>query len=87
MKTAAKKAGVRLFLRKKYGLPFFLFRNRKRKPLAAGFVCFFLFLYGLSFFIWDISFEGNLRFTDQTAPALYGDAASGMRHEKIRSLL
>ena len=66
MKTAAKKAGVRLFLRKKYGLPFFLFRNRKRKPLAAGFVCFFLFLYGLSFFIWDISFEGNLRFTDQT---------------------
>ena len=66
MKPAARKAGVRLFLRKKYGLPFFLFRNRKRKPLVAGFVCFFLFLYGLSFFIWDISFEGNLRFTDQT---------------------
>lgn len=66
MKPAARKAGVRLFLRKKYGLPFFLFRNRKRKPLAAGFVCFFLLLYGLSFFIWDISFEGNLRFTDQT---------------------
>ena len=66
MKPAARKAGVRLFLRKKYGLPFFLFRNRKRKPLAAGFICFFLLLYGLSFFIWDISFEGNLRFTDQT---------------------
>ena len=66
MKPAARKAGVRLFLRKKYGLPFFLFRNRKRKPLAAGFICFFLLLYGLSFFIWDISFEGNLRLTDQT---------------------
>ena len=26
MKPAARKAGVRLFLRKKYGLPFFLFR-------------------------------------------------------------
>lgn len=66
MKPVARKAGVRLFLRKKYGLPFILFRNRRRKPLAAGFVCFFLFLYGMSFFIWDISFEGNLRFTDQT---------------------
>ena len=28
MKPAARKAGVRLFLRKKYGLPIFLFRNR-----------------------------------------------------------
>lgn len=65
MKPAAKKAGVRLFLKKKYGLPFFLYRNRKRKLLAAGFLAFFSILYGMTFFIWDISFEGNLRFTDE----------------------
>ena len=59
MKPAARKAGVRLFLRKKYGLPFFLFRNRKRKPLADGFICFFLMQNGLSLLIWDISYEGN----------------------------
>ncbi len=65
MKPLVKKAGVRLFLREKYGLPFFLHRNRKRKLLAAGVMAFFLILYCLSFFIWDISFEGNLRFTDE----------------------
>ena len=36
------------------------------KKFLSHFICFFLLLYGLSFFIWDISFEGNLRFTDQT---------------------
>jgi len=65
MKPAAKKAGVRLFIRGKYGLPFFIHKNRKRKLLAAGILSFFLLLYGFSFFIWDISFEGNLRFTDE----------------------
>ena len=65
MKPAAKKAGVRLFLKRKYGLPFFLYRNRKRKLLAAGFLAFFSVLYAMTFFIWDISFEGNLRFTDE----------------------
>lgn len=66
MKPVAKKAQVRLRLKGKYGLPFFLYRNRARKLLAAGFAGFFLTLYGLSFFIWDISFEGNYRFTDET---------------------
>ena len=94
MKPAARKAGVRLFLRKKYGLPFFLFRNRKRKPLAAGFICFFLLLYGLSFFIWDISFEGNLRFTDQmllhymeTLPVACGMRKSAVSCEELEESL
>lgn len=94
MKPVARKAGVRLFLRKKYGLPFILFRNRRRKPLAAGFVCFFLFLYGMSFFIWDISFEGNLRFTDQTLlhymetiPVAYGMRKSLVSCEALEESL
>lgn len=65
MKTAAKKAGVRLKIRGRYGLPFFLYRNRRRRLLAAGIVSFFLILYVMSFYIWDIAFEGNLRFTDE----------------------
>lgn len=65
MKPIAKKAGVRLRIKDRFGLPFFLHRNRKRKLLACGLGSFFLLLYILSFFIWDISFEGNQRFTDE----------------------
>ena len=65
MKPVARKAGVRLRIGGKYGLPFFLYRNRGRQLFAAGVVSFFLTLYALYFFIWDISFEGNHLFTDE----------------------
>ena len=65
MKPVAKKAGVRLKIRGRYGLPFFLYRNRHRELLAAGVLAFFLILYVMSIYIWDISFEGNRRFTDE----------------------
>ena len=42
-KTLARKAGVRLKILKKLGLPFFLYRNRKRKLSLAGFLLFFIF--------------------------------------------
>lgn len=61
----AKKAGIRLKLLKKRGLPFFFYRNRKRKLWAAGFFSFFMILYLCSLFIWDIEFQGNLRHSDQ----------------------
>ena len=66
MKSIAKKAGVKLRIKHRVGLPFFLHKNRKRKLLACGLGSFFLLIYILSFFIWDISFEGNQRFTDET---------------------
>lgn len=60
----AKKAGVRVCIQEKLGLPFFLYRNRKRKLFAVGSASFFLLLFVLSRFIWNISFSGNLLFTD-----------------------
>lgn len=59
-----KKAKVRLAINKKLGLPFFLHKNRARKLWAAGFFSFFLFLYLLSLFIWDIEYQGNFTYTD-----------------------
>lgn len=61
----AKKAGIRLKLLKKQGLPFFFYRNRKRKLWAVGFFSFFIILYLCSLFIWDIEFRGNLRHSNQ----------------------
>lgn len=58
------KAQVRLRILKRYGLPFFLYRNRQRKLYAMGVGTFFLVLLLMSQFIWDITIEGNYRFTD-----------------------
>lgn len=66
IKPLVHKSKVRLRILKKSGLPFFLHRNRKRKLYAAGFLCFFLILYSLSHFLWDIEFEGNQRYTYDT---------------------
>lgn len=94
MKSAAKKAKVRLRIRKRSGLLFFIHRNRKRKLLVCGLVFFFLFLYRMSFFIWDISFEGNERFTDEvllhymeTIPAVHGMRKSKISCEEIEAEL
>lgn len=59
-----RKAKVRLKIRKKFGLPFFLHKNRHRKCWAAGFFGFFVCMYLMSLFVWDIDYEGNLTYTD-----------------------
>lgn len=64
IRPLVRKAGVRLNILGKCGLPFFLHRNRKRKLFAAGFAAFFLVLFVMTRFIWDITVEGNYRFTD-----------------------
>lgn len=64
-KAQVRKAKVRLRILKKLGLPFFLYKNRKRKLMFAGFFSFFILIYVMSLFIWDISFDGNYRYTDE----------------------
>ncbi|MDO4268281.1 MAG: sporulation protein YqfD [Eubacteriales bacterium] len=64
VRPLVKKAGVRLRIMGRYGLPFFLYRNRKRKLSAAGAAVFFLILFVMSRFIWNIGLEGNYRLTD-----------------------
>lgn len=59
------KAGLRLRIRRKAGLPFFFYRNRKRKLSAFATLLFALLLCGMTLFVWDISFEGNHRYTDE----------------------
>lgn len=65
MKTAVKKTGVRLFILERRGFPFLLRRGRERKLSVCGAAAFFLLLFFCSLFIWDISFEGNARYTDE----------------------
>lgn len=54
-----KRAMVKLRIVKKAGLPFTLYKNRKRKGLLAGAVLFMLIINVLSMFIWNINIIGN----------------------------
>lgn len=59
LKDLSKKTGTKLEIKKKYGLPYFLYRHRKRRILAISAVMALVLLYVMSLFIWDIHIEGN----------------------------
>lgn len=65
IKDFARKSGIRVRITGKIGLPFFMHANRKRQLLFAGIIVALFLVYFMSFFIWDIGFEGNVRYTDE----------------------
>ncbi len=66
LKPIIKKTRTKIRLVKRQGLPFFIHRHRKRKAFLAGILLCMGLLYFYSSYIWDIHFEGNDRWTDQT---------------------
>ncbi len=74
----SKKAGTKLRIVKKRGLPFFLMRSRKRLAFYVGILLCLGFLYGSSLFIWDIHLEGNTKYTDSAM--LHFLEEKGYRH-------
>lgn len=96
VRPLVKKAQVHLRIMGRYGLPFFLHQNRRRKLYAAGVAAFFLILFIMSRFIWNITLDGNYHFTDDTLlhyldslDIRYGTVKSGIDcdalEESIRS--
>ena len=66
LKPLARKTHSKVTLIRRCGFPFFLFRYRKRKLFFFGlFICIIL-LKIYSLFIWDIHFEGNEKWPDET---------------------
>ena len=65
LKPILKKTQTRVSILGRFGLPFFFHKYRKRKLffISIGF-CLAL-IYALTFFIWDIDFEGNQMITDE----------------------
>ncbi|MEZ3433650.1 MAG: sporulation protein YqfD [Lachnospiraceae bacterium] len=81
IKPIVRKTGVRVVIVQRSGLPFFLYRYRRRKLFFAGAALFFILIYTLSRFIWSIDFRGNLTRTDETLLEFLKEreVASGMR--------
>ena len=66
MKNICRKTHSRIKILKKYGLPFFFYRNQKRKAFFIGFCLGFLLLCLLSRHIWNIHVEGNVHNSTQS---------------------
>lgn len=66
LKPLVRKTHTKVTLEGRYGFPFFLARYRKRKLFFAGLFLCAVLLRGYSLFIWDIHFEGNVRYPDTT---------------------
>lgn len=66
LRPFSKKCRTRIRIKRKYGLPFFINRHRKRKAFLLGIVFCGFFIYLLSQFIWGISIEGNRSISRQT---------------------
>lgn len=60
LRPFARKTSTKIILLEKHGLPFFLYRFRKRKMFFAGMILCVVCIYVLSLFVWNIHFEGNL---------------------------
>lgn len=61
LRHVARDTGSRFKIERRFGLPFFLGRARRRKTLALGVVFFLTALYALSSFVWFIEVEGNVK--------------------------
>ncbi|MCD8082587.1 MAG: sporulation protein YqfD, partial [Clostridiales bacterium] len=66
VRPSARKARVCLRVQRKRGLPFFIRRNRVRSAYGVGILCFFLILSVMSRFVWHISIDGNVQYSDDT---------------------
>lgn len=81
LRTAARRAGMRLRISEKCGVPFFLRRNRRRIGAPIGAAVFLLLLLLLSSRLWMIEIEGCDRLTDDAVRAALREVGvcEGMR--------
>ena len=59
LKSLLRKTGTRASVLRRYGLPFFVPKMRKRKIFVIGLLVCLLFWIFTGFYIWDIKIEGN----------------------------
>jgi len=64
LKEILKKTQMKLIIKKRVGIPFFMFKYRKHYSFIVGIFLSAIMLYGMSLFVWDISIDGNLMYTD-----------------------
>lgn len=66
LRSILKKTRTKTKILQKKGLPFYLFRYRKRKMFALGILCFCALLFYTSRFVWNIDVNGNSYLSEET---------------------
>ena len=66
IRPLARKSHMKVKIIGKYGLPFYLYRYRRRKLFFFGALLAVGLVWLYSTYIWDIHFEGNDKWTDTT---------------------
>lgn len=64
IKGLLKKTHTKIKILDKIGLPFFMYRYRKRKLFAIGLIICMALVYTLSLFVWDIKIVGTDNYTN-----------------------
>lgn len=85
IRPLVRKTRVKVRLREKCGLPFFIYRYRMRGALAVGIILSLVFLYVMSLHIWSMDFEGNSYYSDETLMEFLNDMGikNGMLRKSI----
>lgn len=65
LRRPAKRAGIRLRVKKRKGFPFFMRRYRHRLGILAGIAVFFATIWFLSLHVWVINVSGNDEITEE----------------------
>ena len=55
LKEIGEKTNTKVRIEGKYGLPFFLYRHKKRKMFFSGLLLSAMLIYILSLFVWELS--------------------------------
>lgn len=83
LRPLVRKTRTKIILLEKHGLPFFLYRFRKRKMFFIGMILCTAFIYALSLFVWNIHIEGNV--TQNTEELLEYLETLGVEHGVLKS--
>lgn len=88
LRAPRKKTKTHFKILEKHGMPFFFYKNRKRKAFFIGILILFAILAFSTGFIWDIRFDGNSHYSDGALLELLNDDSitCGMRINKIDCL-
>lgn len=85
LKPILKKTHTKVSIEERYGMPFFFHKYRKRKAFFIGILGSVILIYSLSFFVWNIDFEGNHTITNNVLLEYLSsiDIEHGMAKSKV----